>query len=131
EGLRTISPSWKAAVGNTPFVTNDQVGLPSTLRYTYFGNVMPRLGFAWNVSGDGKTMVRAASGFYSVPIMGAVLYSLLGVNTSNFEQFTFSARSPLVFPTPFGATADAPGYPGYRRANQWDLKDPRVIQWTL
>ena len=32
KGLSLINPLWRVAVGNTPFVTNDQVGLPSTLR---------------------------------------------------------------------------------------------------
>jgi hypothetical protein len=131
EGLALVSPSWRKQVGNTPFVTNDQVGLPRTLRYTYFGNVQPRLGFSWSPGKDNKTIIRASSGFYSSPILGAVLYSLLGVNTSNFVQFTTSATRPLVLPTLFTGASDALGYPGYRRANQLDLRDPRVIQWNL
>jgi hypothetical protein len=35
-----ISASWRAQVGNTPFVTASQVGLPNSLRYTYYGNVI-------------------------------------------------------------------------------------------
>src|SRR5208282_2789973 len=34
---------------------------------------------------------------------------------------------PNAFPTGAGAAA---AYPGYRRANQFDLKDPSVIQWN-
>lgn len=126
-----ISPSWRAEVGNTPFVTFQQVGLPSTLRYTYYGNVQPRLGLAWDVTGDGKTMVRGSGGIYSVPVLGAVLYSLLGVDTSNFVEFTSTAQNRLLLPNQvFSGASTALGFPGYRRANQYNLMDPRVVQWN-
>ncbi len=130
-GLALVNPQWKAAVGNTPFVTNDQVGLPSTLRYTYKYNIQPRLGFAWNPGGDPKTVVRASSGFYSVPVLGAVLYSLLGVDTSYFAEYPSSATNPRILPNIFSGSAAGVSFPSYRRANQYDLKDPRVIQWNL
>jgi hypothetical protein len=147
-GLGLVAPSWKAQVGNTPFVTNSQVGLPITLRNTYWGNVQPRLGFAYDPYGNGKTIVKAHVGAYSVPVLGAVLYSLLGVNTSNFPQFESTATNPILFPNVFGGAGafltncNTPGTPpdgttvvitscpGYRRANNENLKDPRVIQWN-
>ncbi len=134
QGLSLVSPAWRAQVeglyNNVPFVTNDAVGLPITLRNTYKGNIQPRLGVAWTL--DNKTTVRAAGGIYSVPVLGAVLYSLLGVDTSNFAGFTSSATAPLIFPNVFpNGSAANPGIPSYRRANSFDLKDPRAIQWTL
>jgi hypothetical protein len=76
---------------------------------------------------------------YSVPVLGAVLYSLLGVDTSNFGSFyptagagsqtwanAYGTGNPFAQPW----TACPTSCPGYRRANQWDLKDPRVIQWN-
>ena len=126
-----ISPSWRKEVGDTPFVTYQQVGLPSSLRYTYWKNIQPRLGLAWDVTGDGKTVVRGAGGIYSVPVLGAVLYSLLGVDTSNFVEFTSSQQNRLLLPTGvFSGASTSLGFPGYRRANQYDLMDPRVVQWS-
>ena len=76
---------------------------------------------------------------YSVPVLGAVLYSLLGVDTSNFGSFyptggagsqtwanAYGTGNPFAQPW----TACPTSCPGYRRANQWDLKDPSVIQWN-
>jgi len=131
KGMSLVSPAWRAQVEqtfNVPFVTNSQVGLPITLRNTYHGNLQPRLGFSWNV--DEKTTFRAATGIYSVPVLGAVNYSLLGVDTSNFAGYESTATSPLTFPNLFSSQSTNPGYPGYRRANPFDLKDPCVIQWT-
>jgi len=120
-----INPLWKEAVGNTPFVTASHVGWPDTLRETYWGNIQPRLGLAW--SPDSKTSIRAAMGLYSVPVLGAVLYSLLGVDTSYYADYG-TTSFPDAFPSGAGS---APAYPGYRRANQFDLKDPRIIQWNF
>jgi hypothetical protein len=130
-GLSLVSPSWRKQVGSTPFVTNDVAGLPITLRNTYYGNVQPRLGLAWDLTGNQKTVVRASGGIYSAPILGAVLYSLLGVNTSNFVKFDSTAQNRLIMPNPFGGSSSDLGFPGYRRANQIDLIDPRVVLWNF
>jgi hypothetical protein len=147
-GLGLVAPSWKAQVGNTPFITNSQAGLPITLRNTYYGNIQPRFGFAFDPYSNGKTIVKAHVGSYSVPVLGATLYSLLGVNTSNFPQFESTATNPILFPNVFGGAGafltncNTPGVapagttvtitscPGYRRANNENLKDPRVVQWN-
>jgi hypothetical protein len=125
EETNLVNPLWRAAVGNTPFVTASQVGLPDTLRNTYYKNIQPRLGLAWSV--DPKTSIRASSGFYSVPVLGAVLYSLLGVDTSYYADYG-TTFFPNAFPTGAGSAA---AYPGYRRANNYNLKDPTVIQWNF
>jgi hypothetical protein len=124
EGTSLINPLWRMAVGNTPFVTASQVGLPDTLRFTYKKNIQPRLGLSWSPGHDNKTTVRSSFGIYSVPVLGAVLYSLLGVDTSYYADYG-STSFPNAFPT---GTGSAAAYPGYRRANQYNLKDPSVIQ---
>lgn len=129
KGLSLVNPLWKVAVGNTPFVTNQQVGLPKTLRYTYPYNIQPRLGFAWNAMN--RTVVRGSAGIYSVPVLGAVLYSLLGVDTSYFADYPSTATNIRTFPDVFTGSGSVAPHPGYRRANQYDLKDPRAIQWNF
>jgi hypothetical protein len=130
-----LSPAWVAAVGGAQnFILNTAVGLPSTLRYMDKTNIQPRLGISWSPTAN--SVVRASGGMYSVPVLGAVLYSLLGVDTSNFGSFfpTGGAGS-MTWSNVFGGGAAGPppcptSCPGYRRANQWNLKDPRVIQWS-
>ncbi len=124
-----INPLWKEAVGNTPFVPASSVGLGPGLRYTYWSNIQPRLGFAWEPSS--KTVVRASAGIYSVPVLGAVLYSLLGIDTSYYGTYQPTVSTPILnFSNVFGGTPGVSSFPGYRRANQWNLKDPRVYQWN-
>jgi len=130
-----LSAPWVAAVGGiNNFVLNSAVGLPSTLRFTDKTNFQPRLGVSWSPTPN--TVIRAATGMYSVPVLGAVLYSLLGVDTSNFgSYFPTAGPGSMTWANVFGGGAAGPppcptSCPGYRRANQWDLVDPRVIQWN-
>lgn len=126
-----ISPAWKEAVGDTPFVLASTVGLGPGLRYTYWDNIQPRLGFVWMPTSSHNTVVRASSGIYSVPVLGAVLYSLLGVDTSNYGSYNPTISTPILnFSDVFSGTPGVSSFPGYRRANQWNLKDPRVYQWN-
>ena len=60
-----------------------------------------------------------------------MLYSLLGVDTSYFAYYPSTATLQRTFPNVFEGNGTSTGYPSYRRANQWDLKDPRVIQWNF
>jgi hypothetical protein len=138
-----LSSAWVDFVDNSQvnfqnqFVLNSAVGLPSGLRYIDKTNIQPRLGVSW--SPTTSSVIRASGGMYSVPVLGAVLYSLLGVDTSNFGSFfptngagsqtwanAYGTGNPFAYPW----TLCPDTCPGYRRANQWDLKDPKVIQWN-
>lgn len=139
QGLAQVAPTFAASIGNTPIVLASTAGLPETLRNTYHGDWDPRLGLAWRPFNDGKTVVRASAGVYTVPVLGSVLYSLAGVATSNAPVFQQSVKAitptgvqyalqfPNVFPAASGGTGG--GIPDFRRANQTNLKDPRSIQW--
>jgi hypothetical protein len=126
-----INPLWKEAVGNTPFVLGSTVGLGPGMRYTYWDNIQPRLGFVWSPSSSHDSVVRASAGVYSVPVLGAVLYSLLGIDTSYYGTYAPTTTTPILnFSNIFSGTPGVSSFPGYRRANQWNLKDPRVYQWN-
>ncbi len=52
-----------------PVVTSEQAGMPEGLIRTDSDNIAPRIGFAFDVLGDGKTVVRGGMGvYYSRPI---------------------------------------------------------------
>ena len=106
EEVPLISPSWRASVGSTRFITAKQAGLPDTLRNTYYGNIQPRFGFNFDPYGGGKTVIKAHVGSYSVPVLGAVLYSLLGVDTSNYV--TISNTNPTLPGLPIKGVSSIP-----------------------
>ncbi|MGH9843124.1 MAG: carboxypeptidase regulatory-like domain-containing protein [Blastocatellia bacterium] len=65
----TFLPLFGAAPVTIPVVTSEQAGLPEGLIKTDTNNFAPRLGFAFDVFGDTKTVVRGGFGvYYSRPI---------------------------------------------------------------
>ena len=128
-----INPLWAEAVGSTPFIQNgtNNENFPAGLRFLDKTNIQPRFGFTFNPTAKHDALIKASVGQYSVPVLGAVLYSLLGVDTSYYGVYVSSATDPLNWSNVFAATPGVGSDPGYRRANQFDLKDPRVTQWNI
>jgi hypothetical protein len=103
-----------------------------------YENISPRVGLAWDVSGDGRTSVRASFGtFYDVvnanfPLaVGAPPFqpsvSLFGVKLDNPW-----ASQPGGNPFPAGVGANAP-FPPYSNYEIWmpNTKNPESTQWNL
>jgi hypothetical protein len=135
--LALVPDAVKLSLPNTPFVLAKDVGLPEPLRFTDKNNFNPRLGIAWRPFGDNRTVIRGGIGTYTVPLYGSINYSLVATVTSDvpvfFNQPTpggFAITFPNVFPAALRAVPGA-GSQDFRRANQFDLKDPRTTQWSL
>jgi hypothetical protein len=118
-------------------VLAEEVGLPESLRETDTNNLNPRLGLAWRPFGDNRTVIRGGIGSYTVPLYGSINYSLVATVTSDvpifFNQRTpggFAITFPNVFPAALRAVPGA-GSQDFRRANQFDLRDPRMTQWSV
>jgi hypothetical protein len=137
EALALVPAAVRASLPHTPFVLAKDIGLPEALRFTDKNNINPRLGVAWRPFGDNRTVVRGGIGSYTVPLYGSVNYSLVATVTSDvpvfFNQKTgngFAISFPNVFPQALRAVPGA-GSQDFRRANQFDLRDPRMTQWSL
>jgi hypothetical protein len=134
-GLALVPEFVRQSVPNTPFVTAEEAGLPTTLRRTDRNNVSPRLSVAWRPNGSDRTVFRGAVGLYTVPLLGSVNYSMVATVTAAAVGYANDLRNPFVFPNISSAgSADGPVPPGtldFRRANQIDMRDPRTTQWSL
>lgn len=133
--LEKIPALVRNSVPNTPFITAAEAGLPESLRKADRNNVNPRLSLAYRPFSDGRTVIRGGIGSYTVPLYGAVNYSMVATVTAVAAAFSNTTPAPaFVFPNiSSAATAQGalpPGSLDFRRANQVDLEDPRVIQWT-
>lgn len=134
-GMAMVPNFVRQSVPNTPFVTADAAGLPTTLRRTDRNNLSPRLGFAWRPWESGRSVIRGGFGLYTVPLLGSVNYSMVATVTAAAVNFANSLTSPFVFPNISSAAAAEgavpPGTLDFRRANQIDMRDPRTMQWSL
>jgi hypothetical protein len=110
-----------------------QSGIPRGLVQNEFGTVGPRVGFAYDLTGDSKTVVRGGFGMFFERIQGNDVYNM-GPN----PPFGYSPNlTNVYFSTPNvsvnnGLTATAPNYPaGITALSYTDYKLPVSAQWNL
>jgi hypothetical protein len=134
-GLQFVNPDWAYEIGSMPILTASQVpGLPQSLRYSQKTDFAPRIGFAWRVTGDGKTVIRGGFGKYIETPLSALLDSEFAIQDTAVGQFTNSfvngkptLKFPYAFPTPF--TVPGSLYLDLSAALHW--QDPYTLQWNL
>lgn len=88
-----------------------------------YRNISPRIGFAWDITGDGKTSLRSGYGQY--------------FNTNNQQNLIVTITNPPATPRIVIANPTFPRPPFERgignsiRPVEWNLKNPNVHVWNL
>jgi hypothetical protein len=132
------SSDFESAIAPTPTLTASQAGVPSTLRYTDKNDWGPRLGFAWRMYGNDKTVLRGGWGRFIETPLGFSLVSGWAVDASYVGVFNQDYQADgltpqLSFNNPFAAQTpgSATGTAGFYYAFPIHYKDPSVQQWNL
>ena len=98
-------------------------------------NFSPRLGFAWDVFGDGKTAVRGgAAMLYDIATLGFSLYQTnLVPPFGSQETLAFTTPHPLGrIPVRTPSTHQAPSAtPPALNGIQWNIQQPTLFQYNL
>ncbi len=129
-----INPAFAQSLAPMPILTATQVGIPQSLRYSQKTDFAPRIGFAWRVTGDGKTVIRGGYGKFIEAQLGNLLNAAWAVEASDLAAFTntISGGKPaLTFPYPFPSNLAQPGSQVFDLSSNLHYKDPYVQQWNL
>jgi Carboxypeptidase regulatory-like domain len=133
--LPILNQGFVEAIAPTPVLTAAQVGVPSNLRYPNRTDFAPRVGFAWRVFGDNKTVLRGGYGKYIEALLAGGAIDGWAVESSNVGTFTNSIGSnglPIYsLPYSFPSNISQPGTQFFDLASDLHYKDPYVQQWNV
>jgi hypothetical protein len=125
-------------LSDVPFYMNGMIvagqdGTPTGMVKNYYNTFAPRVGFAYDVTGDGKTVVRGGFGMFYERIQGNDVY-----NTGPNPPFSFNPSvSSVYFSNPAvsainGQAASVPIFPaGITALSYTDYKIPTSMQWNF
>jgi hypothetical protein len=114
---------------------NDTTIVESVVKNPSKKNVAPRLGFAWDVTGDGKTALRGGAGvFYDLLTVNQGIVQNTAVRVPPFfdrPRITTSAARPLQFPDAYFTQSDLLIGSGQLEGIQFEPDQPMMVKWNL
>ncbi len=130
-----LNPGFVQSVAPTPIITAAQAGVPSNLRESSKRDFAPRIGFAWRIGGNNKTVLRGGYGRFIETLLSATAINGWSVHSADVAYFTNSLGSDgnPIFKFPYSYPADIaqPGTQFFDLASEIKYKDPIVEEWNL
>ncbi len=134
QSLKIVNAAFAQSIAPTPVLTASQAGIPNSLRYSQKTDFAPRVGFAWRVTADGKTVIRGGYGKFIEAPLGYLILSSWAVEASDVATFTNSisnGRALYQFPYPFPSNLAQPGTQDFDLSYALHYRDPYVQQWNF
>ena len=136
QALAFTSSALATSIYPMQVITAAQAGIPSSLRYTDKTDWGPRLGFAWRIFGNDKTVLRGGWGRFLETPLGFSLVAGWAAHASYVGTYSQDYDTDLVTPllsfaNPFNAGAGSSGTANFDYAYPIHYKDPSVQQWNL
>jgi hypothetical protein len=129
-----LNPQFAESIVPTPILTAAAAGIPESLRYSQKTDFAPRVGFAWQPFGGGKTVIRGGYGRFIEALLGSAISSSWGVDTSDvgtFKNTIVNGKPTYTFPAAYPADIAQPGTQAFYQAFNDHYNDPFVQEWNL
>jgi Carboxypeptidase regulatory-like domain/TonB dependent receptor len=133
--LGTVDPGFAQSIYPTPIVTAQSLGIPAALRWSTKTDFAPRVGFAYRMFGNDKTVLRGGYGKYIEALMSTSAISAWATQSSDVGTFFNSIGSSGVptyqLPYSWPSNIAQPGSQAYFQVTDLHYKDPYVQEWNL
>ncbi len=130
-----VNPQFVASIYPTPIILASKVGLGESLRSASKKDFAPRIGFAYRIGSDNKTVLRGGYGRFIEALQSATAINGWSVESSNIGFFNNSLgdNGLPVFQMPYSYPSNTaqPGTQFYDLATNIHYKDPIVEEWNL
>lgn len=129
-----INSGFVQSIAPTPIITAAQAGVPSNLRFSSKKDFAPRIGFAWRVFNNNKTVLRGGYGRFIESLLSGTAINGWSVGASDVGYFTNSINNGVPqFSLPYAWPSNIaqPGTQFFDLASEIRYKDPIVEEWNL
>jgi hypothetical protein len=133
-GLPNINPLFEQTLAPTPIIPASQAGLSNSLRQHNLLDFAPRVGFAWRVFNNNKTVLRGGYGRFIESLLSTTAIDGWSVGSSDVGFFSNSINNGVPqFSMPYAWPSNIaePGTYFFDLAANIHMKDPIVEEWNL